>query len=684
MAGRRLLAGIAAAAVLLVILGAVAAVGLGVLAYGTGPARSGELDVPGLSGSATVAWPEDGVPVVEAADEQGLWTGLGYAHAADAAWAMTLWRQVALGNLAAWFPEREGMDRHARLLGFATLARHSWDALPADDRGVLEAYSRGVQAALAQPGVAQRDEFVLVDVRPGAWEPWHALAVERLIAWLGAPAPALDSAFAAAARSDTALAAFARADSSFRAYLSLGEFDHARAYAAPVGGQASFVFEQPWGASALPLFLEVNLRLGGRSLLAATIPGTLALPVGQDAEAAWTVFPTSQATALPYAGPTPTPDYDRLVDRFGNETLLTIPRSADGLFLAGSPMAATPPTAAPATPALPGAAPAQPPADSTEGAPPPSVAPRNWRVAWRGFAPGTDVAVWRALLAGADAPPFTLLRGDGLRVRRAGAGEVLGAPAVRREVPGGWFVAGNPAAAGAGERLADLLAAGEGDSLAAFADDAYSAWAALRLAPMVAGLGDRRELDPRLRDAYAFLRGWDASYAPDAIGASVFELWVASHRRLAGADPPMQADSTGRIALQSSLLEAVRLLRLTHGVEPAGWRWEEVQAGALVFPAWETGDVSVAADRYAPVPASRGGHPTALRAGPSPLMGGAPGVWTLWATDATWLRPRLRAVHVETVGFLARARSVAGELTARVLRHDAAARRVLRLIGRTS
>ena len=105
----------------------------------------------------------------------------------------------------------------------------------------------------------------------------------------------------------------------------------------------------------------------------------------------------------------------------------------------------------------------------------------------------------------------------------------------------------------------------------------------------------------------------------------------------------------------------MRELRSAHGAEPAGWRWEEVQVGSLVFPAWASGDTDAAAERYAEVPAVRGGHPTALRVGPSPLLGGAPAVWTLLVAGGQWDLPRIRAPRVQTVGFLARARSVTRE-----------------------
>jgi hypothetical protein len=722
---RALLARFAAGAVGALVLLGVLAGAVGVLAYGTGPTRSGELEVEGLAAAVTVAWPDGAPPVVEAADEAGLWAGLGYVHAADAAWAMTLWRQVALGELAAWLPQRTALDRHARTLGFAALARQSYEAMPAEERAPLDAYAAGVQRALAQPGVAQRDEFVLLDVRPAPWEPWHALAVERLLAWLGTPAPGADSAFAAAARADTALGRFVAADSSFRAYLGLGGFAHARAFATRLpGGGPTLAVEQPWGSSALPLVREVVLRLGGRSTLAATVPGTLALPAGHADDRAWVVFPTSTLTVGRDAGPAPPPVFDRLVNRAGDETLLTIPRGGDGLHLAPAPR---PPRPAPPPPAPPrpdttrvGTAdtaaatrrpPApRPPADrpapprpvaaadtaarataaATAPRPPPRPAPPPaWRVRWRGFAPGADLGAWRALLTGAPPVAFVVFRGDGLVFERTGGATVLGAPPVRRALPEGVFVAAAEPAAHAGARLAAVLTAADSgrDGRAALTplavlDDAYSPWAAARLPGLVGALGPREALDDSLRDPYAFLRGWDARYTPDAIGASLFELWVATYRATTGRLPPVRPDSADAPLLRQTLSASVERLRAARGPEASAWRWELVQPGGLAFPVWTTDDTEAAGARYTAVESGRGGHPTALRTGPSLTMGGVPAVWTMWASATAWAETGLRRPAIDTGGFLARARSGEGEPDVRLLRRDARPERTLTLVPR--
>jgi hypothetical protein len=66
--------------------------------------------------------------------------------------------------------------------------------------------------------------------------------------------------------------------------------------------------------------------------------------------------------------------------------------------------------------------------------------------------------------------------------------------------------------------------------------------------------------------------------------------------------------------------------------------------------------------------------------GPSLVLGGAPGIWTLWATASTWDHPTLRRPEIETQGFLARARSAGRQGAALVVAKDVRPDRVLRLV----
>src|SRR5690606_14037713 len=103
-------------------------------------------------------------------------------------------------------------------------------------------------------------------------------------------------------------------------------------------------------------------------------------------------------------------------------------------------------------------------------------------------------------------------------------------------------------------------------------------------------LGERAEVPDSLRDAWAFLRGWDARYDPDAIGASLFELWLLTHRLATGDLPSAAPDSLEGIALRRTLGLTLARMRRAYGPEVADWRWARVQPATLRFPVWAAGD----------------------------------------------------------------------------------------------
>ena len=370
--------------VLLVLL--LAALGLGALlwylAYGTGPGFSGEARVPGLAAPVTIAYTESDIPIIEAQNEADLYAGLGYAHALQSAWPMVLWRQAATGSLSTWFQDSTALtlDRHALALGFGAFARATFDALPDDDRAVLEAYARGVNRAFARARLNEGDEFVLFDVRAEPWQPWDALAIERLVAYLAIPASTLpDSTAPAAYRASPPLRRFVVADSVFRSTLYLGGLEHALAFTVRDSTGTSLVQRQVYGSSALPLFQEVVLRQGGRSTLVASIPGTLMMPSGYG-DTAWGIFLSSTTALTPVTDSlAPDPSYARVTTRTGNESLVTIYRSGSTLLLY-DPAA---PSAAPAPPTIvrdtTGRA-----VDTLRAVPQPA----SWRLRWRGFDTG--------------------------------------------------------------------------------------------------------------------------------------------------------------------------------------------------------------------------------------------------------------------------------------------------------
>ena len=613
------------------------------LAYGTGTGFSGDARVPGLGAPVTIAYTASDIPVIEAQNETDLYAGLGYAHALQNAWPMVLWRQAATGSMSRWFQDSTALalDRHALALGFGTVARATFDALPDADRAVLEAYARGVNRAFERGRLNEGDEFVLFDVRAEPWQPWDALAIERLVAYLATPSPSLpDSTALASYRASPPLRQFVVADSVFRSTLYLGGLEHALAFTLPDSTGTTLVQRQVYGNSALPLVREVVLRQGGRSTLVTSIPGTLVLPSGYG-DTAWSVFLSGSATLTPNTDTqAPAPSYARVVTKSGNESLVSIYRSGNALFLY-DPSA---PTAEPTTTVV---------RDTTGRAVDtlrvPAL-PSSWRVQWRGFEPGTDLAAWRALLRG-EPTTFALLPGDGLIVE-GGEGRVLGSPRVTRSLPGGVFAGSHPWAEYVAERVALLRrdSVAVGSSLLA---DAYSTWAAELAPPVIAVLGGPGEEGGEIRDAAAYLRGWSFTYEPASIAASIFDTWMSDYREITGAlpnldvvtAPPPPPDSMGVVptppvvtALQASLRRALLVLEREYGPLGAGWRWQNVQRATRYYPLFTRDTTETGRRRFAPLSVPDGGHPTALAWGPSPVFSSThlTAAWTAESTAPSW------------------------------------------------
>ena len=629
---------------LLVLLLVVVGLGLlvGYLAYGTGPGFQGEARVPGLSAPVTIGYTDSNIPVIEAQSETDLITGLGYTHALQSAWPMALWRQAATSSLSSWFEDSTAslLDRHTLALGFDAFARATYEALSDDERADLQAYAHGVNRAFARARLNEGDEFVLFDVRAEPWQPWDALAVERLIAYLATPPATADSTGRAALRTSTSLHRFAATDSTLRSTLYLGGLEHALAFTLRDSTGTTFVQRRVYGRSALPLFREVVLRQGGRTTLVASIPGTIMMPAGYG-DRAWSIFLNGTARLAPDTDSLPpNPVFARVVTRRGNESLVKIYRR-------GSTLLRYDPNVLPSS-----APPMRIARDSLGNAVDTFVTPpQRWHLQWRGLSPGTDLAAWRALLRG-EPTQFTLYSGAGLIVDGEQA-QVMGSPVVVRTLPGGIFVGGHPWS----EHVADRLALADEESTAfstaGLLTDAYSMWAADLAPPLIATLGGPDEVAEDLRDASAYLRSWDFRYAPSSIAASIFDTWMATYREETGAlpnlavvtAPPLPPDSTGAVperpvitALAASLRRALAQLEEEYGEIGASWRWQNVQQATRYYPLFTRDESAAGRHRFAPTVRPDGGHPTTLAWGPSPVFPSpeATATWSARGSAPEW------------------------------------------------
>jgi penicillin amidase len=147
------------------------------------PALDGEVPAAGLARQATLERDARGVPVITARTRADLAFATGYAHAQDRFFQMDLARRLAGGELSEVFGAVAlRQDTRARRFGFRAVARRVLEAAPPEERAVIEAYARGVNAGLA--GLDARPwEYLLLRVAPRAWLPEDSVLVVHSMWW---------------------------------------------------------------------------------------------------------------------------------------------------------------------------------------------------------------------------------------------------------------------------------------------------------------------------------------------------------------------------------------------------------------------------------------------------------------------------------------------------------------------
>ena len=146
------------------------------------PQVNGEIAVSGLHGPVRIARDADGVPLIDAQDDDDAAFGLGFAHAQDRLFQMELQRRYGAGRLAEIFgPQALPTDRQMRVLGLYRSAAAAFLKLSEPVRRALEAYSAGVNAFMATRSGALPPEFLLLRFAPEPWTPTDSLVWGKLM-----------------------------------------------------------------------------------------------------------------------------------------------------------------------------------------------------------------------------------------------------------------------------------------------------------------------------------------------------------------------------------------------------------------------------------------------------------------------------------------------------------------------
>ena len=171
-------------------LAALAALGLGLayyLASQSLPDYNAKLSIAGPEQEITIVRDRYAVPHILATDDHDAFFGLGFVHAQDRLWQMTMLRRAAQGRLSELFgPETVPIDTLMRALDLAGHARDAVAQQTPETKAALEAYAEGVNAWLkvVQEKALGRGapEFFLFSPEIAPWLPADSIVIQKLIA----------------------------------------------------------------------------------------------------------------------------------------------------------------------------------------------------------------------------------------------------------------------------------------------------------------------------------------------------------------------------------------------------------------------------------------------------------------------------------------------------------------------
>lgn len=151
------------------------------------PDYSKVYEVEGVSGTVEILRDNAGVPHISGPSDADVFYALGFAHAQDRLWQMTMLRRTAQGRLSELFGARTAkIDELMRRFDLYGLSVASVADQDADTQTALSAYARGVNAWIEEvnKGALGRGapEFFLFSPEIAYWTPADSLAIGKLMA----------------------------------------------------------------------------------------------------------------------------------------------------------------------------------------------------------------------------------------------------------------------------------------------------------------------------------------------------------------------------------------------------------------------------------------------------------------------------------------------------------------------
>ncbi len=134
------------------------------------PQLDGTIQVPGLSSAVTVIRDQHGVPHITATSMQDLLFAQGYVTAQDRLWEMDMTRRYGNGELSEVLgPDYVKTDRTQRVIGLREVAKRAATEMPAGERALADAYTKGVNAYIESVRGHLPIEFRVLGYSPRPW-----------------------------------------------------------------------------------------------------------------------------------------------------------------------------------------------------------------------------------------------------------------------------------------------------------------------------------------------------------------------------------------------------------------------------------------------------------------------------------------------------------------------------------
>ncbi|SFR13804.1 penicillin acylase family protein [Poseidonocella sedimentorum] len=174
-------------ATLLVVLAVVAILGAYYLASRSLPQYEARVAVDGLGAEVEIVRDTANVPHIFGQSDEDVFFGLGYAHAQDRLWQLTMLRRTGQGRLSELFGEATlEIDTFIRRLDLYALAVQSVAVQDQAGLAALTAYAKGVNARIRQINDEAlgrgAPEFFLFPAEIAPWTPADSLVVMKLMA----------------------------------------------------------------------------------------------------------------------------------------------------------------------------------------------------------------------------------------------------------------------------------------------------------------------------------------------------------------------------------------------------------------------------------------------------------------------------------------------------------------------